>query len=160
VGPLDFFQDIVGLGSPDERLGALVVLGEVVLDGLLKSTSSYRTTVSPKAPMRAVRGCFGGNVSTGDPGEERSMESMQLGYEDAQKPVYRAGLWVLVRVAVREELALLYGMARDDADDRRSTTRVREGLASASSSMMSASACCSSSGDPTICTWNGGSYWI
>ena len=33
IGPDDFLQDVVGLGSPDERLGVLVMHGDVFLDG-------------------------------------------------------------------------------------------------------------------------------
>ena len=32
-GTLDLFEDIVSLGGPDERLGALVVFVDVVSDG-------------------------------------------------------------------------------------------------------------------------------
>src|SRR6266700_6820327 len=51
LGPLDFFQDIVGFGSPDERFGSLVVLGEVVLDGLLEFGQAVKD-----AAANALRG--------------------------------------------------------------------------------------------------------
>ncbi|WP_040851568.1 hypothetical protein [Nitrosospira lacus] len=33
IGPIDFLQDIIGLGSPDKRPGGVVMHGDVFLDG-------------------------------------------------------------------------------------------------------------------------------
>ena len=33
IGANDFLQDVIGLGSPDKRLGGLVMHGDVFLDG-------------------------------------------------------------------------------------------------------------------------------
>lgn len=46
-GALDFFEDIVSLGGPDERLGALVVFVDILSDG----RDQFFGTVKDTAPQ-------------------------------------------------------------------------------------------------------------